>query len=309
MITVSKIFVFSDSIGTYTSFYTVEWLLGTDIDTIITTDEVVFEDLKKIFKYKVECYSSIEACVSNCDIIVVYSGKSLPKHVINKIKSISIIQNKRYIEIDRCKSIEPRDTINYDFINGNKLDTPAVVIFSLGLATIPMKVEFDISRIFGGAGVAINHFLSLDAAEIIRQFGDAGIDIDKIDLFNRYQYANCSVYFLDLDNSIHNIYKYYNQIIAIKPDYVIVLTDYDLSDYDELSMYIKCFCMRSPDVIVKSRWFSIGNNMFCHSDRFDILQQNKKQFVLDFEDQDFLEKIKFDMFSKITLAEGIKRIP
>lgn len=303
-----KIFVFSNSIGTYTFLYTVEWLLGTNIDTVITTDEVLFGNLINNFNFKIKYYNSIESCVSNCDIILVYNDKNLPEYVINKIKRISTIQNKKYIEIDGGKSIESRCKIEYDLINGNNLDTPSVVIFSIGLATIPMKVEFDVNRIFLDVGVPINHFLSSKSEHIACQFRDAGISEGRLKLFNGFQNANVSVYFLDLDNSIHNIYKHYNLLTAIKPDYIIVLTDYDLLDYDELIMYIKSFCARYPDVIVKSRWFSIGNNMFCHSDNFDNLQQGNNQFVLDFEDKDFYKKLQFDMFSKITLAEGIKRI-
>lgn len=307
MITVQKVFIFSNSIGTYTFLYTVEWLFGTDIDTIITTDEIVFRNLINSFKYKINYYDSIEACISNCDVVLVYIDKNLPGHVINEIKSISIIQNKKYVEIDSYKNIESKE--EYNSINGINLDTPAVVIFSMGLATISTKVEFDVNRIFSDEGVPINHFLSAESKYTVCQFRDAGIGGDKlIKKFNGLQHANVFVYFLDLDNNIHNMYKHYNFLTTIKPDYIIVLTDYDLSDYDELRMYMKCFCMRYPDVIVRSRWFSIGNNMFCHSDHFDISQHEKSQFVLDFEDKDFFEKLQFDVFSKITLAEGIKRI-
>ena len=304
----SKIFIFSNSIGTYTFLYTVEWLFRTDIDTIITTDEVVFENLFKNFNFKIKYYNSIETCVSNCDIVLVYNNTNLPEHVVNKIKSISTIQNKEYIEIDGCKSIKPNDMTEYDFINENKPDTPAVVIFSLGLSTIPMKVELDVNRIFTDEGVLINHFLSQDAKQIVCQLRDVRISGDRIKLFNGFQHTNASVYFFDLDNSVHNIHKYYNIVTDIKPDYIIVLTDYDLSDYDELLMYIKCFCKRSPDVIVKSRWFSIGNGMFCHSDEVGDLYQENNQLVLDFEDKDFYDKLQFDLFSKLSLAEGIKRI-
>lgn len=304
----SKIFIFSNSIGTYTFLYTIEWLFGTDIDTIITTDEVVFGNSLNNFNFKIKYYNSIEACVSNCDVILVYNDKKLPEHLIAKIKRISTIQNKKYIEIDGFKNIEPRDKIEYNCINGNNLNTPAIVIISIGLATIPMKVEFDINRIFTDAGVSINHFLSPEAKYITWKFRDAGIGSDRLKLFNGFQHADVSVHFLDLDNNIHNIYKHYNLLTAIKPDYIIVLTDYDLSDYDELLMYIKCFCMRYPDVIVKSRWFSIGNSMFCHSDNLGNLRQGNTHLVLDFEAKDFYKKLQFDVFSKLTLAEGIKRI-
>ena len=307
MITVQKIFIFSNSIGTYTFLYTIEWLCGTDIDTIITTDEIVFRNLINSFKYKINYYDSIEACISNCDVVLVCNDKNLPGHVINEIKSISIIQNKKYIEIDSCKNIDTKE--EYNFINGINPNTPVVVIFSMGLATISTKVEFDVNRIFSDEGVPINHFLSPESKHTVCQFRDAGIGVDRVvKKLNGLQHANVFVYYLDLDNNIHNIYKHYNFLTTIKPDYIIVLTDYDLSDYDELRMYMKCFCARYPDVIVKSRWFSIGNNMLCHSDNFDDLQQGNNQYVLDFEDKDFYKKLQFDMFSKITLAEGIKRI-
>ena len=306
--TVSKVFIFSDSIGTYTFLYTVEWFFGTNVDTIITTDEVVFKNVIGSFRYKFECYDSIEACVSNCDIVLVYDGKNLPEYVISKIKSISIIQSKRYIEVESYKGIETKDTTEYRFINGSSFTTPAVVIFSIGLSTVPMKVELDINRIFSDEGVSINQYLSLYSSHILQQLSNFGIAVNKIKSLSKIRCENVSTYFLDLNNNIFNIYKYYSLLTTIKPDYIIVLTDYDLSDYDEILAYIKCFCLRYPDVIVKSRWFSIGNDIFCHSDQFDNSQQEKKHFVLDFEDGDFLEKIKFDMFSKISLAEGIKRI-
>lgn len=284
-----------------------EWLFGTDIDTIITTDEVVFKNLINSFKYKITYYNSIEACISNCDTILVYNDDNLPEHVINEIKSVSTILNKKYIEIDSCKNIESKE--EYDFINGCNSNTPAVLIISIGLTTIPMKIEFDVNRIFTDEGVPINHFLSPESKHTVCQFRDGGIGGDRfIKKLNGLQYANVYVYYLDLDNNIHNIYKHYNFLTTIKPDYIIVLTDYDLSDYDELRMYMKCFAMRYPDVIVKSRWFSIGNNMFCHSDVFSNMQHENNQLVLDFEDNDFYKKIQFDIFSKISLAEGIKRI-
>lgn len=303
-----KIFIFSNSIGTYTFLYTIEWLLGTNIDTVITTDEVLFKGLINNFDYKIKYYDSIESCVSNCDIILVYYDKNLPEHTINKIKRISAMHNKKYIEIDGSKSIESRDRMEYDLISRKNLDMPSVAIFSIGLATIPMKVEFDVKRIFSEVGVPINHFLSSESKQIAWQFRDAGISGDEPILFNEIQHAKASVYFFNLDNNIYNIHKHYNLLTAIKPDYIIVLTDYDLLDYDELIMHIRSFCFRYPDVIIKSRWFSIGNNMFCHSDNYDNLQQGNNQLVLDFEDKDFYKKLKFDIFSKITLAEGIKRI-
>ena len=303
-----KIFIFSNSIGTYTFLYTVEWLLGTNIDTVITTDEVLFENLINNFNFKIKYYNSIESCVSNCDIILVYNDKNLPEYVINEIKRISTIHNKKYIEIDGGKSMESRGKIEYDLINGNNLEAPSIVIFSIGLATIPMKVEFDVNRIFSDVGVPINHFLSSESTHIVSQFRDDEINEDRLILFNRCRHADVSVCFLDLGNSIPNIYRHYNILATIKPDYTIILTDYDLLDYDELNMYIRSFCARYPDVIVKSRWFSIGNNMFCHSDNFDNQLQEGNQLVLDFEDKDFLVKLKYDMLSKITLPEGIKRI-
>lgn len=303
-----KIFVFSNSIGTYTCLYTVERLLGAKIDTVIITDEVLFGNLINNFNFKIKHYNSIESCISNCDIILIFHDKNLPENVINEIKHISTIQNKKCIEIDGNKITEPRNKIEYNIINGNNLEMPSIVVFSIGLATIPIKVELDVNRIFSDAGVPINHYLSSKSKHIALELRDAGIDEDRLVLFNEFQHANVSVHFIDLDNSIHNIHKHYKLLTAIKPDYIIVLTDYDLLDYDELTMYIKSFCARYPDVIVKSRWFSIGNNIFCHSDNFDNLPQGNNQLVLDFEDKDFYEKLRFDVFSKITLAEGIKRI-
>ena len=303
-----KIFIYSNSIGTYTLLYTLESLLGSDIDTVITTDEALFKNLINNFNFKIKHFSSIEACVSNSDIVLVYNEKKLPKHIINKIKSISEIQNKKCIKIDRCENTEARSNIEYNLISANKVDAPSIVIFSVGLSTIPIKVEFDVNRIFLDVGEMINQFLSLESKHISRQFKNAKINEDRIALFDEFKQGKVSVYFFDLDNSIYNIHKYYKILTAIKPDYIIVLTDYNLLDYDELIMYIKCFCARHPDVIVKSRWFSVGNDIFCHSDNFDNLAQGNNQMVMDFEDRDFYQKLRFDIFSKITLSEGIKRI-
>lgn len=304
----SKVFIFSNSIGTYSLLYVVERLCGTGIDTVITTDESIFANMIKSFNFEIKYYNSVETCVSHSDIILVYNDGNLPEHVINKIKSISTKQNKKCIMIDDCKSIELGDSLKHDFIDSNNLDTPAIVIFSLGLATIPIKVEFDINHIFADAGVSINHYLSPYSKFIAEQFRNAGLNGNRLELFNDSRLPDVYVYFFDLNDNILNISKHYNLLTSIKPDYIIVLTDYDISNYDDLLMYVRCFCMRYPDIVVKSRWFSIGNNMFCHSDCFENTQQEKNKFVLDFEDKDFLSKLKFDMFSKITLAEGMKRI-
>lgn len=87
-----------------------------------------------------------------------------------------------------------------------------------------------------------------------------------------------------------------------------MLTDYDFQEYSQLLMYIKCFCSKKPDIIVKSRWFVIGDGMVCHSDDFCNLNQESCGLVLDFEDKDFYDKLQFDLLSKISLAEGVKRI-
>ena len=302
-----KIFIFSNAIGTYSFLYAVEWLLETTIDTVITTDETLFEKISNSFNFKINYYKSIEHCVSNCDIIIIYNGKSLPQNTISIIKRLSTIQNKKCIEIDGCMHLKSREEMELDAIKGDNTKMPSIVIFSIGVATMPMKVEFDVNRIFSDMDVPLNHFLSSETTYIVSQFRDAGIE-SRVKLFNEFQQADVFVCFLDLENSIHNIRRYYDLLSVIQPDYIIVLTDYNLFDYDELNMYIKSFCARFPDVIVKSRWFSIGNNMLCHSDNFDNQLRGDNQFVLDFEDKDFFEKLKYDMLSKITLAEGIKRL-
>lgn len=307
VITVLKVFVFSNSICTYTFLYIIEWLLGKSIDTVITTDETLFEQLVNNFSFKIKYYASIESCVSNCDIALVYNDDNLPKEVIKKVKHITTIQDKKYIEIDGG-SLSSKSKMEIDVNNINNLKIPSVAICSVGLATIPMKVEFDINRVFWDAGVQINHFLSLESTHIVTQFIDSGINEDRLKLFNRFQDSDVSVYFIDLGNSVYNVHEYYNLLSVIKPDYVIILTDYDMLDYDELNMHIKSFCMRFPDIIIKSRWFSFGNNMFCHSDDFNNQLYENNQIILDFEDKFFLEKLKYDMFSKISLPAGVKRI-
>ncbi|MCI8332688.1 MAG: hypothetical protein HFE78_07670 [Clostridiales bacterium] len=299
-----KVFIYSNSKETYTFLYSVEWLLGVDVDTIITTDESVFENIIDNFNFKISYYNSIDKCICNCDIAIVYNDRNIPENVTDYIKNASAIQNKTYIEIDSSKSAEYKKENKFDFSNENYFDIPAVVIFSLGLTTIPIKTELDINKIFMNAGVTINQFLSPCSSNIVKQFRDAGIGRSRVDLFNNNQ-ANVSVYFFDLQNNLNCIKKYHNVLANIKPDYILVLTDNDFFDYDELLMYIKCYCFKHPDIIVKSRWLSIGNNMFCHLDN---LPQEKNHLVLDFEDKNFYNKLQFDLLSKISLAEGIKRI-
>ena len=227
MKTMSKIFIYSNSIGTYTFLYTAEWLLDGNVETIITTDETVFEQIVDNFNFKIKYFNSIDKCVCNCDLIIIYNDRKLPDEVINNIKKLSAIQNKKYIEIDCSKRVDSVEGINYKFINGNNFGNPAVVIFSFGQTTIPIKTELDINRIFVNARVKINQFLSPYSNNIAREYKDAGINRDKADLFNYYNHVNVSVYFLDLDNTIYSLNKYYDLLSSISPDYIIVLTDYD----------------------------------------------------------------------------------
>lgn len=69
----SKIFVFSNAIGTYTVLYIIKRLVGEDIDMIITTDETVFEHISNNFHFEMKYFNSINECISNCDLTIIFN--------------------------------------------------------------------------------------------------------------------------------------------------------------------------------------------------------------------------------------------
>ena len=136
------------------------WLVNENIDTIITTDETVFEQITNSFPFEIKNYDSICECISNCDSVFIFND-CLKNEVTNRIKYLSAAQNKRCFEIN-CSEQKKMSNSHFNptkpICNASN-ELPTIAIFSLGQATVSIKTELDINYIFTNAGVAINQFL------------------------------------------------------------------------------------------------------------------------------------------------------
>lgn len=297
----SKIFIFADAIGTYTALHIIEFLINIDIDTVIITDERVYGGIVDDLNFRIDYYQSIDSCVFNSDFTIIFNKKCLPNKTIVQIRGLCSIQNKMCFEISENNSLTSNNSNT--LLTDRMAVNPSVLIISIGHSTIPIKSELTINHIIHSSGAKTQQIFSQYSIFLLKQLQESLIMSTEVEIDNNN--ADVNILFLDLENNITNLNSYHKMLYDLKPDYVMVLVDYDFQDYNLLSMYLKCICLRNADIVIKSRWFSIGNNMFCHSDSF--MDKNKSN-LLDFEDKDFYDKIKFDLLSKISLGEGITRI-
>lgn len=243
-------------------------------------------------------FDTIEECIKNATYIFIINDGYLPKKNINKIFNLSIENNINVYIIKQYKSYSKNIISN---INDKK---PCIAIFDYGHASMNMISEVKIhnSLVELGAKPLLNSSIILK--NIFKQFKNKRI-LNKIWTRN-YEFYDILIQYIDLQNDIMNLRKYYNQIDKIKMDYIILLVDNDFKEYDSFENYMKILFARRIDSYVKSRWIFCGDNIFSHCDSHNNNETENNVLILDIEDVNFENKLINDIKLKITVEEGIK---
>lgn len=118
------------------------------------------------------------------------------------------------------------------------------------------------------------------------------------------------IYSFNIGINFSNIKKYIQLIRNINPDFVILQTNSNFESYDLIKNYIKYGGEANLDIILKSHY-----NIMLNTKDYDIIYCDKiinnadiKIPIYDIEDYNIERDLSFEIFSLLSLPQGINKI-
>lgn len=312
----SNIFIFSNAFLTNTFIYEIDFLVNIKINKIILMKEN--HNLNKKYPTniisKIEICDNIDQCILNSDyIFIIYDNLNLlPEKTINYIKNMSKQKGKVYYEIQNKHTLLGNELEKCFFYNLNAYKKyPTIINISIGCAAQQYCSEILLHKILSNNKINFKQFFSNSTLSILHQLQEKDILNKTIrNNINNNNKIEIVIYSFNIGINFSNIKKYIQLIRNINPDFVILQTNSNFESYDLIKNYIKYGGEANLDIILKSHY-----NIMLNTKDYDIIYCDKiinnadiKIPIYDIEDYNIERDLSFEIFSLLSLPQGINKI-
>lgn len=294
---IKNIFVYSSSYLAYIFVHTAEYLLNIPIGTfnLLTENNTLSEFGEKANKIKL--FDDIDECIMNSDIIIILDNHNLPNRVISKLSDMASKYNKILINIDTLLGHE------CEYERTNYIEkVPAIFNISIGNYSANFCIEMMLNRIFTNDNINFRQEFSAETLSFLQQLQRYGILHYQLE---NQLFRDSSAYEILIKtinyNSFYDMTYIFEKTEAVIPDYFILNTSYRFTEYNAIEKLIY-YKYSAPLFLIKSNYVEIyraEKSMKC------VYCVEKQKNINYINDNNLEQKLKFDIFSKMTLPADI----
>lgn len=301
-----NLFLFSTFSSSHFLLQFEDYVFNKKIENILLLEETVPHLLCDAnISRRITIFQSLEECINHSDCILIVDGCNLPQDKVNGVNEMAVKSSKNVFTLtfDEIKDIVD---IAPDYENNDSIQ---LLIFSLGINPEVSITELAVLKSLSSINCKSSLFISTKTKCILKQLHNSGLLSDDL-LFSAKASSSARIYTVDLRNKIANLRKEHELIRYTRPDFISFNVDFDFYDYKLITQYTSAFWGRSPDAIIKSRWFSIGNGRICYADTLTKNHDNEYNNypILDADDISLFKLVEKKLRANITFPRGIKKL-
>lgn len=308
-----KVFLLSDYFTVQMLSYELGCTLNIEFDEIVLLEEnhknhpLIWEE----YPFKVVVLKTLEQCVTNSDIIIIFNNATIPDKTINYVKQVSSEKNKQLYIFNTpdfiIDAILQNETINCAAVYDNKCGKGAnILIMNIGALSLSYDVEVLTAKVLTSINASYEQFFLQSTRLILNQYQQSGILNNKYFDINKTKAAgsDISVISVDIGHNIENIVKYAIPIIELCADYIIVVADGNYANkLQAIDEHVKYCLNKTVDMFILSPFCVVGkqhvinhmiNNSLC--DRCFYITDPQLDIHLK---NDILRKLSFPMGIKL----------
>ncbi|MBE7057162.1 MAG: hypothetical protein E7388_06980 [Ruminococcaceae bacterium] len=305
-----KIFLCTDSYALRTLHCSLDYVLNVKVKEIIVLKENYKKDevCKRRSDIKITVYDTIYECILNSEWTIIVSNSNIPAKTIDYIKQVSHNMKKGYYFIENPWNLESELNDRLIFsIKGSEVSTlPIIAQVSLGILSQPYFTEIALNKKFSKENIKVRQIFTDETNRLLNELNKCellnGSLSNQID--NRVKNFDILCYSINVGNDIYSIKNYIHLFSNLKPDYLILQTDFRFNNYDLANQIVKYWCFSDLDIILKSHYTLSDQKYKLYCDE----QLSLKENVLDIESAEVEENLFRSIFNKLSLPKGIFRI-
>lgn len=298
----SKLFIFSNSFNTKTFAFEIDYVLNLKIDRLILLKENhSIDELIACGKFKIDFYSTLDECLSECDTVLLIIDDNIPEISQNYLESMCAKLNKCCIKIiNPWKDTEPTYKIceNYDYEA-----KPVVLLLSSGIASQPYCAEIMLNRLFYDRTIPIRQIFTELTRSVLSQLQQNGSLTEQLEaqLMSNEQPYNIIVYSIYIDEKLQNLKNFLTEFRTLSPDFIIFQSDINYQEFEKIKNIIEYNFFKKLDFFIKSNYHDINNLCYLYCNN-NIGPNNDVEYI---ESETLKEKLIERILAKISFPEGI----
>lgn len=248
------IFLVADAYMVKTILLCCDILFSNDVDRVFVLNEnyAMADTRECIGKTRILAVCDIDECVLNSDIIVVDSA-SIPLKTQNYIKLKAKELNKQICLCNLSDNESAEGAItSYEY---KKL--PVVLVLSVGNYSQSSYIELLLTKILIDFDVNFDIAPSCNTIALLEAVSSTGCANATIlkNVINKSTDSDKQLHVCCMTiNNIGEINDVFWIIRKMRPDFVVVSSDKDLNDYNNLRCFFQYACLSELDLIIKSHY-------------------------------------------------------
>lgn len=296
-----SIFILSNSIIENEILYNINYLLNIEISTVylLIENHGVVKPFAFDCNFEIILSDDLDYCIDSCDMIILIKSEGFPEKSVEYIKFKSSLLKKKLYLLNTLDFVQDRISID----NLLYASTPVVLHISDAIHSQHFCLEVLLNKIFNKNNVSIKQVYSQYTHNILNQLKNENLLNNNLSYHfddNSLCSGKCDLILLsqsvDKSNLIEDLYS----LKHTKPDYVIYQTGFEFSSYENINNIAKYLWGSKIDLIVKSRYYRIDEDLIIHIDNIN----SEKGLFYDLESPNLMRELEFDILSKLTFPEG-----